>query len=72
MAQSVKFLTFDFGSGHDLMVHGIRPHIGLCAASAKPAWDSLSACPLLALSLALKINKLFKRAYEKLIPISKY
>ena len=34
--------TDDFGTGHDLMVHEIRPHIELCTDSAKAAWDSLS------------------------------
>ena len=29
VAQSVKHLTLGFSSGHDLMVHGIKPHIGL-------------------------------------------
>ena len=55
MAQSVKHLTLGFGSGRDLVVPGIEPHIGLCAGSPDPAWDSLSnsAAPLLALSLSL-------------------
>ena len=44
VAQSVKHLTLDFGSGHDLMVYDIKPHIGLCADSVEPAWDSLSPC----------------------------
>ena len=51
MAQSVERLTHDFGSGHDLTVRGIEPHVGLCADSMEPAWDSLS------LSLSIKINK---------------
>ena len=42
MAQSVKLSTLDFGSGHDLTVHEIEPHIGLRADSTEPAWDSLS------------------------------
>ena len=50
MAQSVKSLTLDAGSGHDLRVHGIKPCVRLCADSAKPAWDSLS--PSLSLPLA--------------------
>ena len=61
MAQLVKHLTLDFGSGRDLMVHGIEPRAGLCAYSVEPAWDSLSV-PLLyllslSLYLSLKINK---------------
>ena len=48
VAQSVKCLTLGFSSGHDLRVFGIGPHIGLCADSAEPAWDS----PPLSLSLS--------------------
>ena len=33
--------TLDLGSGLDLTVHGVEPHIGLCADGAEPAWDSL-------------------------------
>ena len=59
MAQSVKHLSLNFGSGHDLTVRGIEPHVGLCA---EPAWDSLyhslSAPSLLMLALS-KINKHF-------------
>ena len=63
VAQSVKILTLDFGSGHDLMVCELEPRIGLCTFSMEPAWDSLFfSLPLLhsclhALSLSLKINK---------------
>ena len=64
VAQSVKHMTV--GLGHDLIVLGIKPLVGLRANSTEPAWDSLSpslsAPPLLALSfspfLSLKINKL--------------
>ena len=45
MAQSVKRLTLDFGSGHDLMVCEFEPRAG----SVEPAWDS----PSLPLSLSL-------------------
>ena len=62
VAQSVECLTLDFSSGHDLMVGEFKAHIRLCTDSAEPAWDSLSpslsAPPLLALSLSLKIHKL--------------
>ena len=67
VAQSVKHLTLDFSLGHDLRIHGIEPHVGVCADSAEPAWDSvslpsLSATPLLVLSLFLsKINTLSKK-----------
>ena len=61
MAQLVKHLTLEFGSGHDLTVHGIEPFIGLCADCAEPAWEfsvSLSLCPSLPRSLSVsKINK---------------
>ena len=51
MAQLVKHLTLNFGSGHDLTVHEMEPLIKLCADSMEPAWDSLS--PSLSLSLPL-------------------
>ena len=44
VAQSVEYPTVDFSSGHDLMVHGIEPHVGLCTDSMEPAWDSLCPC----------------------------
>ena len=34
--------ALDFGSGHDLMVRGIEPCVGLHGGSAESAWDSLS------------------------------
>ena len=42
-AQSVKCLS-DFGSGHDLMVHGFEPHVGLwlTAQSLEPILNSVS------------------------------
>lgn len=48
----VRRPNIDFGSGHDLTVHEFKPHMGLCADSVEPAWDSislpsLSAPPLL-------------------------
>ena len=68
VTQSVKNPALDFSSGHELTVCGFRAHVGLCASSAEPAWDSLSlplslSAPLpLALSLSLSkfINKLKK------------
>ena len=61
VAQPVECLS----SGHNLTVGEFKPHVGLCADSAEPAWDSLppslslSAPPLLRcmLFLGLKINK---------------
>ena len=40
MAQLVERPT-DLGSGHDLAVRGFKPHVGLCADGAEPAWYSL-------------------------------
>ena len=40
--QSVERPTLGFGSGHDLMSHGLKPHIGIRADGAEPARDSLS------------------------------
>ena len=37
VAQSVKLLILDFDSGHDLIVHEIDPHVGLCADNEEPA-----------------------------------
>ena len=52
MAHSVKCPTLDLGSGHDLTVHELELHMGLCCVSTESAWEfSLS------LSLSLKINK---------------
>ena len=34
MAPSVKCLLLDLGSGHDLTVREIEPHVGLCAGPA--------------------------------------
>ena len=47
VAQWIKYLSLDFGSGHDLAVCEFEPHIGLCADDAEPTWDSvsLSFCP---------------------------
>ena len=62
MAQLVKYLTLDFGSGHDLMIGDFKPHVGLCADSMEPDWDSLflslSVPPPLMLSRSLKIKNL--------------
>ena len=61
VAQSVKCLTLGFSSGHDLTLCEFKPHIGLCADSAVPAWDSLSAPrPAHSLFSFSKINKLKK------------
>ena len=36
VAQSVKYLTLGFGSGHDLMVCEVKPHIRLCTDRTCP------------------------------------
>ena len=61
MAQSVKHPTLGLSSGHERMVHGIEPHIGLCTGREEPAWDSLSpslsAPSLLVHVLSLSLSK---------------
>ena len=71
VAQSVKHLTLDLGSGHDLTACETEPlpPIWLCADGRKPAWDSLTfSAPLLltfmcmlarsrSLSLSLSLSK---------------
>ena len=37
VAESVKGLTLDFGSGRDLTVRGFKPHVGLHGGGAEPA-----------------------------------
>ena len=44
VAQSVKPLTLDFCSGHDLTVHEFELHLRLHTDSAEPLWDSLFPC----------------------------
>ena len=57
VAQSVKPPALDFGSGPDLTVCEFEPHIGICADSVEPAWDSLSLAPLpFFCTLSLKIK----------------
>ena len=64
VVQWVKQPTFGFslGLGHDLIVCEVEVHMGLCADSAEPAWDSpflplsLSLPPCLSLSLSLSLS----------------
>ena len=37
VAQSVNPPTLDFGAGHDLAVHEIKPHVRVHAKSVEPA-----------------------------------
>ena len=60
-----KHPTLDFGSGHDLMIREFESHVGLCADSKEPAWDSLSLslplfCSACARSLSLSQRQMFK------------
>ena len=55
----VKCLTLDLSAGHDLTLRGFEPHVGLCADSEGPAWDSLSSslCHFPACTLSLEKDK---------------
>ena len=61
----------DFGSGHDLVVHGFEPHVGLWADSSEPGARfgfrvsfSFAAPPLPARSFSLlKINTKIKKKF---------
>ena len=44
VAQLVKGPTLDFGSGHDLMVRVIEPHVSLCARCGACLEFSFSFC----------------------------
>ena len=58
-----QWVKHDFSSGHDLVVRGFEPHVGLCADSSEPraisdsVSPSISAPPLLALCLSLSLSK---------------
>ena len=45
VVQSVKWLTLDFGSGHDLTVHEVEPGIGLWALTVQSLLGILSLSP---------------------------
>ena len=57
VAQVVECPTLGFGSGHDLMVHGVKPRIGFCPDVAETAWDSLPVSLPLLQSLSVSQNK---------------
>ena len=63
VAHSVKHLTPDFGSEHDLTVHEFEPHFRLHVDKYRTAWDSLSLplCLPLPRTLSLSKNKLKKK-----------
>ena len=53
MVQWVEGLMFYLSLGHELVVRGFEPHIGLCVGSVEPAGDALS----LPLSRLLSLSK---------------
>ena len=55
MVQSVKHLTLDFGSGHDLVVCGFKHESG-SVLTAQRLLGILSAPPLLVLCLSLSLS----------------
>ena len=57
MVQWVKHRTPDFSSGHDLMVHGFEPHIGLRADSTESLSPPLFVPPLIVHMHSLSRNK---------------
>ena len=58
----MEHLPLHLSSGHDLMIHEIKPRVRLCANSTEPVWDSLSLPISLPLphSISIKINNLKK------------
>ena len=54
----------DFHSGHDLMVHMLKPHIGLTAVSTEPAWDPLFPSLFAPLPLTHCISKINKHLFK--------
>ena len=70
VTQVVKHLNLDFGSGHNRLVCGIKPHIGLCADSAEPAWDSCSLS--VSLSLCLSAPPPFTLSLSLFLCLSKW
>ena len=69
MAQSVRHLTLDFSSGHDLTVREIEPLVGLHADSTEPAWDSPSPS-LLSLPLPSHLPHMLARALSLSLSLS--
>ena len=61
MAQPVKQLTPDVGSGHDLTVHEIEHFMDLYSERTEPAWD----CVFLPLSLPLPRSHVFSLSQNK-------
>ena len=66
------WVALDFGSGRDLTVLEIEPHIWLCADIAEPAWDFLPVSLSPPLTPPKEINKHLKKEKRKLAWINKY
>ena len=60
--QSVKYLTLDFSSGHDVMVREFKCHVGDSALTVRSLLGILSLSlylsPAHTVSVSLKMNKL--------------
>ena len=57
MAQLVERFTLDFGSGHDLMVHGIEPCIALTTQSLSGILSPSVSAPSLLVHALLSQSK---------------
>ena len=73
MAQSVKHLTPDFGSGHDPRVVGLS-HMLTSALGMETAWDSLSSSlsaspPLILHSLSVSVSLSLSKTKTKIVLI---
>ena len=61
VAQLVKHLAFDFGSGHDLTVAEIEPlPLFALTMQIEPAWDSLSLPLFCSATFAFPLSLLLK------------
>ena len=64
VAQLVKCITFDFGSGHDFLVGGIEPRMGFSLSRSLPLPHLCASAHTRALSLKIsKLKKKFKTFY---------
>ena len=57
VAQLVKLLTLDFGSGHVLTIQEFKPHVRFCTDSMELAWYFLSTSLSLPLHSSHSQNK---------------